>query len=407
MFDSLFPKEWTTLRRLMWLKTNALARAVYETITGNPVSFTAKAAPLRQLEVAFSPVQAGSGDPSPDNIRPISGWTGVTVHRTGTNLNTIPNPMTQITCYDSGGGEITRWGYEIHLPAGTYTMKPTGFQENGKTYPYQRLCVVDANGFVSYTSFSAAAGASYNQRTITLEDGQWMINYHGSSTGSGYQVRSAHLVIVQGTKDITEDIPYEGDEYTITIGSTVYGGTVDVLTGVLTVGYGAYVLDGVSNKASNLSGPVPSDSPYVNVIGKYNVQLADLANNIPYGATADYRCSHFVWKSYSNRRTVHPDQITWYSSSRAVVWFSDSFTTLDEFNGYLADQYANGTPVTLVYELAEPQTIQLTPQEVSSLLGGNTMWSDANGDLTVTYAVDPATTPIVGKGKVGQAIIGG
>ena len=65
MFDSLFPKEWTTLQRLMWLKTNALARAVYETVTGNPVSFTARNAPLRQLEVAFSPVQDLHGYDAP------------------------------------------------------------------------------------------------------------------------------------------------------------------------------------------------------------------------------------------------------------------------------------------------------------------------------------------------------
>ena len=65
MFDSLFPKEWTTLQRLMWLKTNALARAVYETISGNPVSFTARNAPLKQLKVAFSPVQDLHGYDSP------------------------------------------------------------------------------------------------------------------------------------------------------------------------------------------------------------------------------------------------------------------------------------------------------------------------------------------------------
>ena len=51
MFDSIFPKHWTTLQRLMWLKTNALARAVYETLGPAPiVSFTAlRSAPLKSL----------------------------------------------------------------------------------------------------------------------------------------------------------------------------------------------------------------------------------------------------------------------------------------------------------------------------------------------------------------------
>ena len=53
----------------------------------NPVSFSATlAAPLKELACAFSPVQAGSGDPSPNNVRAISGWTGANVVRCGKNL---------------------------------------------------------------------------------------------------------------------------------------------------------------------------------------------------------------------------------------------------------------------------------------------------------------------------------
>lgn len=45
-------------------------------------------------------------------------------------------------------------------------------------------------------------------------------------------------------------------------------------------------------------------------------------------------------------------------------------------------------PTQVCYELAEPLTIQLTPQQINSLAGANTMWSDANGDLTVEYWKD-------------------
>lgn len=38
--------------------------------------------PLR-VQVQIEPVQAGSGDPSPDNVRPISGWTGCTINHAG------------------------------------------------------------------------------------------------------------------------------------------------------------------------------------------------------------------------------------------------------------------------------------------------------------------------------------
>ena len=42
--------------------------------------------PVVDLKVSLLPVQSGSGDPSPDNVRPISGWTGVEAYQSGKNL---------------------------------------------------------------------------------------------------------------------------------------------------------------------------------------------------------------------------------------------------------------------------------------------------------------------------------
>ena len=42
--------------------------------------------PLKSLIVDIEPVQSGTGDPSPTNIRPISGWNAVKVTRDGKNL---------------------------------------------------------------------------------------------------------------------------------------------------------------------------------------------------------------------------------------------------------------------------------------------------------------------------------
>ena len=46
-----------------------------ETAEGNPIGITDASGLLaKSCEVSFSPIQSGSGDPSPINIRPISGW---------------------------------------------------------------------------------------------------------------------------------------------------------------------------------------------------------------------------------------------------------------------------------------------------------------------------------------------
>lgn len=59
------------------------------TVGGNSnlVSFRSAArVPITSLKVHFSPVQEGEGTPSPENVRPISGWTRLEAYKAGKNL---------------------------------------------------------------------------------------------------------------------------------------------------------------------------------------------------------------------------------------------------------------------------------------------------------------------------------
>lgn len=62
--------------------------------------------------------------------------------------------------------------------------------------------------------------------------------------------------------------------------------------------------------------------------------------------------------------------------------------------GWISDRdiYSLGATPTIgaqvVYELAEPQTVQLTPQEILALSGVNTIYSDT-GNVTVSGRADP------------------
>jgi len=66
MFENGFPKDWSTLKKLIWLKTNALAGGL-RTITGAIVSFLAsKVTPITSLVVNIEPQQDTHGlDPYP------------------------------------------------------------------------------------------------------------------------------------------------------------------------------------------------------------------------------------------------------------------------------------------------------------------------------------------------------
>ena len=73
------------------------------------------------------------------------------------------------------------------------------------------------------------------------------------------------------------------------------------------------------------------------------------------------------------------------------IWINDLFNTSDDLNAYLVEQNAAGTPVTFVYDLETPYTIQLTPQQIAALSGVNTLYTDADG-VIVTGAEDPKHT---------------
>lgn len=76
--------------------------------------------PVVSLTAQIVPIQSGTGDPAPDNVRPISGWTGANINVTGKNL--LPK-----------------------LTAGTYTA-------NGVT------TVVDSDGVVHMSGTTTSAG---------------------------------------------------------------------------------------------------------------------------------------------------------------------------------------------------------------------------------------------------------
>ena len=60
-----------------------------------------------------------------------------------------------------------------------------------------------------------------------------------------------------------------------------------------------------------------------------------------------------------------------------------SLTTVEAINSYLS-----ANPITVVYELATPTTIQLTPQEVTTLLGENNISADTGSVKECEYRAD-------------------
>ena len=241
-----------------------LSNGYLHTETGNPISVSdALAKPAESLTIEILPQQSGSGDPSPDNVRPISGWSNVNVYREAQ--------------YDAGA------------------------------------------------------------------------------------------------------TPYA----TINLNGTVYGGTLDVTNGVLTVDRVADTLTkdstwyGFTTGSGNSSAVVQlsmyQNCKYVDGSASYNGSISSTGAESP----------NYWVGARQNEVPAQGDMCFAYSSTGQL-----RFHRLDVASIIDLESFKSAFPeTTICYYLATPQTIQLTPTEIEMLLGNNVIWNDV-GDMVLEYLAD-------------------
>jgi len=145
----------------------------------------------------------------------------------------------------------------------------------------------------------------------------------------------------------------------------VYGGEMDVTHGILTVTHTCIRLTDRTVWMTSSS-----------VAGRYLLNNTD-SRNLVKGQTG-FLCSHFKPAASSSMTG------TVYVSSGPNVVFNTPFATMAEWQAYLGEQEAAGTPVMCVCKLAVPQVYQLPAREVRTIPGENTVQCDA-GEVCLTY----------------------
>lgn len=334
----------------------------------------AKAKPAKSLIVGMEPIQAGSGDPSPDNIRPITGRTGVTAYRTGKNLlspkftDYFVSKSSAYRCLNGvvPKGEIARF---------TLSDRDTTVNLNGA---YIGFVADDMRDVDAPTNFRwvISNGSVQSNMTNVLNQSLTCENVliYPKDEETFNKIFARYNVMIELGSTATDYEPYVGASYPVVFPDavgTVYGGTVDVVTGVLTVTHGMRTLTGSAGWGSYGAG-----EPYFCA----NISIKEKA--IGYQTSI---CNEFrnVNSAFSNvAYGIYCDH-----PSLMMVYFrmpNADVTTLAEFKAWVDEN-----PIQLCYELATPQTYQLTPQQIQLLKGSNTLWSDAD-DLTLTYL---GTTP--------------
>jgi len=346
----------------------ALAAFATDTATGAVASFAdgADNIPMKDVLVHIDPVQAGSGDPSPDNVRPITGWTGAKVTRCGKNLfdvSVCTNGYYISTTGDISPDATSMYSDLISVNNGIYVFSMTNNDSVGRTI---RIHGYDANGdWIEQVVTGNIAGNG--------QSGSISINISGSVTFIRVSLpNDATNIQLELGSTATAYEPYSGQTYSITFpteAGTVYGGTLDVTKGELVVDRAMVDL---GTMTWNYSG---EDSNH-----RFS---ANMPPNYKRPGSAAGR-ANIVCSSYASNpdvvSVVNALGISGYQNSNGIfvrdLAYSDVSTFITAMSG-----------VQCVYPLATPITYTLTPQEITSLLGANNLWADT-GDTEVEYRAD-------------------
>ena len=333
-----------------------------------------------QLETGSTPTDYESYE----NICPITGHTEVKVGDDGKNKanissSTVGSNQNATVEYDNNIIRITatrnyaRCGWLIPV-------------EVGKTYTFSCKGITSATGgtMVNIIYLGSADGTwnpsspnyiSHVQLTTELRDvnitftattNVCFIGAYVTSTASSGVMTLTDVQLELGST-ATPYVPYKGYQVTVNLGGTYYNGTLDVVSGKLTDDgkKGVYTFDGTEwfAKSSRYQGSFYTGWNAFNPTGK---------------AGGQFKCSHAKFVTLASGEYAY-GKCT--SDNSVNLWLGQPEWTTTDFQNYLATQYANGTPVTIEYEVDSPTETetQLSPTMVKALVGENHLSAPLEG----------------------------
>ena len=341
------------------------------------------------------------------NICPITGRTEATVWRTGNNLldaatyRKVADAGLTVTLTDStlNGYDATK--IEISGTAVSYGWRV--FQRNNirnvlqPNTSYRLTMVSDVN-----QPFFALIATQSSLQKLTPE-----LSFSVSQVGGLYQYvsefttfasdnpawESTDQVLLIGTipatlSGITFTLvnnicltlrsattgwePYSGTSYPVswqTEAGEVYGGTVDVVSGVLTVDRAMRYVDGSQNIYN------------VGYHGSTGLYYTVITNTL----TSQEGDPSLISNRFRNAYNVGIGNcyVTNLGTTLVAVLPDQTITTREQAKQWFVDN-----PTQFVYALRPTQTYQLSGQQIKTLLGVNNVWADS-GTVTAEWGEDP------------------
>ena len=326
-------------------------------------------APLKQCKVYFNPVQEGEGDPSPENVRAISGWTGIEVYRTGKNMldtatsDEILENWTLINPTYQKNIEKLPTNLDFVLQA-NITKDLEENISNCRLYMYGALTsgkfinTATPLGIHTVTNKPDASGM--------LRIGHNYIGLRPDRYGATFNNMQLELGSVATTYE-----PYQGIVLPIDWADeagTVYGGYVDLVSGEIVAEWIAFDMTQLTLTQFSAESNLSIISAFPGIIKSRNKMYCNILT-----PTSNPNISGIEGIDWNNGRVN-----ICLSASRGL----DSQAKIEQ---WLNDFKNNGTTPLIVANMATPVTYSIDPQTLKTLRGTNNIWSNANGNIELSY----------------------
>ena len=398
ILDSI-PEDYTELSEdvadlksaMSQVETMSSAAFITEDASGAVVAISdgADGVPSKGYTLNIEPHQAGSGDPSPDNVRPITGYTSVDVTRAGKNL-CINQPAIAAQTVVLLDGKTKAYSNLV------ISMHVTNLVFGGNTAAFGRIFHGDSLTPVRYYTFNSAHKSDGSNFTVNgtpytgivyfnvgaIEEGINRINMYPYPTSYAKWSGTIDWCVISfiDGEIVTEYEPYQANTESIPFPSeagTVYGGTLTKNadgSGTLTVTWAAVDL-------GTLPWEMPDNTNHIFRTMRLDGHLAVDGIN--------YICSHYLPVSSSIAGANMPDK-----SCKGNQVQASWFYVRDTGYSTAADFKTDVSGVYVTYELSMASYITYTipasdMAKIPTLKGENTVWMSADGTIDLEYCADP------------------
>ena len=354
--ENLDTKEYNNLR--VWIRV----------VTGTTINAT------------YYPMLRLASDPDstyapPENIRPFIGYDAVDLNHAGKNL--LPNTATSqtingVTFTVNADGSITANGTATDV---VFFNVGRVLLENGISYILSGCPAGGNNGgnFLMYVSIGSEFYYDFGSSVSFEGTGETRSVFIQVKSGATVNATFHPMIRLASDPDSTY-APYQGTLHTVQIGQTVYGLRYEWLTGK---GWIEWIVKNIVSAADIVSS-------YKNIDGTALICVI-ATDAIAYAADvlSDVLSSHFAAVTSNDQYLANGNSVS--SSGGNVAITVKNVNAIEDMDVFLAAQKAAGTPVQIVYKLATPIEIQLTPHIISAVEPeqNNTLYGD--GSIEVEY----------------------